>query len=130
MPLSILELTMKLFRFLSFVFVALSSTAFASPPSFNLDSNEDQRSFHLTLENTTSHKMLCSLIEITANIGNGDCTELVASFKFAIKNQEFKSNSKIENSNVGIDYLAQQIKVRKNAGLIYCGQPEITFNCK
>jgi hypothetical protein len=117
----------KLFLIAAFTF---GSTAFAAAPSFKFESNDDQRSFRLTLENPSSNKISCSLIEVSASIGSGDCGDVLAIYKFALKNQTFKGKSKIENANFGIDYLAQKVRALKNPILIYCGQPEVTLICE
>ncbi len=121
---------MTLLKLLFVSTFVICSSAIAAEPAYRFEINDDQKSFHFTLENLSSETITCSKIEITAKVGDGDDSEVLATYKLTLKNQVLKPNSKIENSNVGIDFLAQKAKNLKNTGLIYYGQYEVLLNCK
>jgi len=121
---------MNILKFFMIATFTFGSNAFAAAPSFTFDSNQDQKSYRFTIGNETNEAITCSLIEISAKVGTGDCSDSILTYKHTVKNQVFKPNSKLENSNFGIDFLARKNKSQADRSLIYCGQPEVKFNCK
>ncbi|MCX6128985.1 MAG: hypothetical protein NTX25_07960 [Proteobacteria bacterium] len=110
--------------------IVYGTASLAAVPSFRFESNNDHKSFNFIMSNESDEPIACSLIDISVMVSDEDCTAQLSTYKYSIKNQPLKPKSKIENATFGIDFVALKNKSQKVRNLIYCGAPEVKFNCQ
>lgn len=103
---------------------------FATIPLVTFEINGDKQSYRLVLDNPTSEVVVCSRVDIKAEIGDADCTRTVSTYRYSLKNLKLSPYSKYENVSFGIDFIAGLSKKSGKLSRAYCGQPEINFVCQ
>jgi hypothetical protein len=114
---------------MSFLIPAISS--FAAEPQLQFDLNRDSKSYMLRIHNPTDNAINCASLEITAEIGNSDCTRILPSDTQTLRNIKITAGGVILESNFGIDHLFfVNRNLKQEEKKVYCGAPEVKVNCQ